>query len=77
MAMTYELYVAGKTFSGTLAEIYDQIGVEFLPDNRLHLHRRYVEENPGALESVDFVVGVASIIGHGSAHISGRRKVNR
>lgn len=77
MAMTYELYVAGKTFSGTLAEIYDQVGVEFLSDNGLRLHRRYVEKRPEALESVDFVVRLASIIGHGSAHISGRRKVNR
>lgn len=77
MAMTYELNVAGKTFTGTLAEIYEQVGVEFLPDSRLRLHRRYVEENPKLLESWDFVVNVASIIGHGSARIYERKKVNR
>lgn len=77
MATQYELRTAGKTFTGTLAEIYDQIGVEFLPDSRLRLHRRYVEENPKSLESVDFVVNVASIIGHGSARIYERKKVNR
>ena len=77
MAMTYELYVAGKTFSGTLAEIYDQIGVEFLPDNRLEFHKQYAEANPGVLESANMVVYIASVISRSTAYISGRRKVNR
>lgn len=76
MAMRYELQAGGKTFAGTLPEIYEQVGVEFLPSARLGLYRGYAEENPGALESVAFVVHAASVVSRGAAYISGRSEVS-